>query len=236
MLKKSTKLTGFGLCALLFVAVFGGAEAVTTSCFPLSSGGKMCCSGTTCWKTSSEVCSTKATGLGNVAQICDPNNPDLCYFVKCSVFGTVDIGAGCNPNVLDPNCGIDGIAFCQNPQKKFNPQGNAYTNPAPIEDSSRVRDCTSNGTCKTEIEIEPDGSNLCNNNWNFVTFTAKEFNGQMCFCAGGVDDNNQCCADTGRTNGLCNTVSTECLIQRCNVNLLAWKPGDVKDYTCSDLP
>src|SRR3972149_6384273 len=44
---------------------------------------------------------------------CSPND-GTCLALRCSTFGTVNVGNGCDPTTLDPNCGVEGIAFCRN--------------------------------------------------------------------------------------------------------------------------
>ena len=92
-------------------------------------GGTRCCG---CWKTGSEICDIEVTGLGYI-QNCVPGVN--CPVVTSSVYGTVDLGDGlCDPDKLDPDCGIEGIAFGLNPPpvETFgkNTENDSLTNPS----------------------------------------------------------------------------------------------------------
>ncbi|HEX3034286.1 MAG TPA: hypothetical protein VHT73_04015, partial [Thermodesulfobacteriota bacterium] len=200
-------------------------------------GGTKCCG---CWKTGSEICDVLATGLGNING-CVPG--ENCPVVTCSVYGTVDLGDGlCDPNALDPDCGIEGVAFCRNPllSPLFNLIGTLLTLPTFLTGAADIETCHENGTCSQSIELEPENCPGCciNLNWEFITFTASEFNGQICVCPGGFSTEGTCCDDIQRNpDGSCVTEGVEvCLDQRCTADLTGYEPGQNIYYECTTLP
>lgn len=199
-------------------------------------GGTKCCS---CWRTGSEICDTEVTGLGNIKDCVPGVN---CPVVTCSVFGTVDLGDGlCNPNTLDPDCGIEGIAFCFNPAgNSSKSQGNPFTLETVLTASANIERCDRNGKCLKSVEINPEDCPECciNPNWQFKTFSATKFNGEVCVCPGGYSTEGECCADIERLlDGSCATAGEEvCLAQRCTADLTGYKPGRTIPYNCTDLP
>ena len=183
-----------------------------------TTGGTRCCG---CWKTGSEICTVLATGLGNITGCIPGVN---CPVVTCSVFGTVDLGDGlCDPNTLDPDCGIDGVAFCRNPL--FGLLGRLFTLPTFLTGAADIETCDENGLCQQSIELEPENCPGCciDLSWKFITFTASEFNGQICVCTGGLS-----------TEGTCMGVEV-CLNQRCTADLTGYRPGQNIPYTCTPL-
>lgn len=196
-------------------------------------GGTKCCA---CWKTGSEICDASVTGLGNIND-CVPG--ENCPVVTCSVFGTVDLGDGlCDPNTLDPDCGIAGVSFCNNPAGHFNPQGNPFTLSTSLTGAADIETCPKSGRCRQLVEVEPENCpECCLNNWEFITFTASEFNGQVCVCPGGFSTEGICCDDIQRNvDGSCVIEGVEvCLEQRCTADLTGYKPGDSLPYTCTPL-
>lgn len=232
------------LVCLLVVAVASvyGTIAVAATCpsgytykCPII-GGTKCCS---CWKTGSEICDAEVTGLGNIKNCVPGVN---CPVVTCSVYGTVDLGDGsCNPNTLDPDCGIEGIAYCVNPAGNASKaQGNPFTLETVLSGSASIDKCDKNGKCTRSIEINPDDCPDCciNPNWQFKTFTATKFNGEVCVCPGGYSEDGDCCADIERLlDGSCASAGEEvCLAQQCTANLAGYKPGRAIPYDCTDLP
>ena len=198
-------------------------------------GSKTCLS----WSTGSEVCNTVSTGVGGINQ-CDADL-GTCPVITCSAFGTADIGFGCDPTTLDPNCGIQGIAFCVNkPGNARHAEGRPFTLDAFLTQTEAIETCSKNGKCLNSIALNPeDTGDLCiNPNWRFLTFTASEFNAQVVVCPGGYDVTEQCCDDYQRQlDGTCSTAGTEAsLAQRCTVDLTGYRPGDARSYVCQDLP
>lgn len=224
-----------------------GTEASAASCpagytyrCPII-GGTKCCA---CWRTGSEICDATVTGLGNIKD-CVPG--ENCPVVTCSVFGTIDLGDGlCNANTLDPDCGITGIAFCLNPAgNSSGAQGNPFTLETVLTATADIEKCDKNGRCRRSIEINPENCTDCcvNPNWHLITFTASEFNGEICVCPGGFSsptslNPDQCCADIQRNaDGSCVTPGVEvCLEQRCTADLTGYKPGQNIPYACTSLP
>jgi hypothetical protein len=228
------------LLALSVVSVMG-TEAGAATCpagytykCPII-GGTKCCG---CWKTGSEICDFEVTGLGTVKG-CVPG--ENCPVVTCSVYGTEDLGDGlCDPNTLDPDCGIKGIAFCLNPASNSSKgQGNPFTLETVLTAETDIEKCDKNGRCRNSIEIDPENCTDCciNPNWQFITFTATEFNGEICVCPGGFSAGGVCCADNQRNvDGSCVTVGVEvCLGQRCTADLTGYKLGQNIPYTCTEL-
>jgi hypothetical protein len=208
-------------------------------------GSKYC----TQWCTGSEICDNTIFGVGNIND-CTPatdTSPGTCPVVTCSAFGTVDVGAGCDPTILDPRCGIQGKAFCVNPAGNASKaQGQPFTLDTTLAASGDVTDCTKNGKCTEFVELDPEDPNvLCiNPKWEFKTFTASEFNAEACFCPGGFSSEAtpQCCADSQRNmDGTCATLNLgtgaeTCIAQRCTVDLTEYQLGENNLYTCTDLP
>lgn len=219
----------------LMAILWSQAGAATCLSWRTIGGSKTC----TSWSTGSEVCNTISTGVGGINH-CDPEL-GTCPVITCSAFGTVDTGAGCDPNSLDPNCGIKGIAFCVNkPGNSGTAQGSPFTLETFLTQSDAIDTCSKNGKCLNSIELNPeDTGDICiNPNWRFLTFTASEFNAQVVICPGGYDVIQQCCDTYQRnSNGTCSTPGTEAsLAQRCTVDLAGYRPGDSRPYICEDLP
>lgn len=238
MLERLNLVSLFVVVAVIAYATVAGAatcpSGYTYKC-PII-GGTKCCS---CWRTGSEVCDTEVTGLGNIKNCVPGVN---CPVVTCSVYGTADLGDGlCNPNTLDPDCGIEGIAYCVNPAgNSSKAQGNPFTLETVLSGSANIDKCDKNGKCTRSIEINPEDCPDCciNPNWQFKTFTATKFNGEVCVCPGGYSDNGDCCADIERLlDGSCASAGDEvCLAQQCTANLAGYKPGRSIPYDCTDLP
>src|SRR5262249_53863343 len=137
-------------------------------------GGSQTCY---CITTGSEICDAVSTGVGNPQ--CDPTS-GTCPAITCAAFGTVDLGDGlCDPTTLDSDCGIKGMAYCQNkPGKAANAQGNPFTLNAVLSATQDIVTCDRNGRCVNTIKLNPTGCTNCciNPNWQFITFTASEFN------------------------------------------------------------
>ena len=238
MLKRFRLVSLFVIAAVTAYATVVGAatcpSGYTYKC-PII-GGTRCCS---CWKTGSEVCDTEVTGLGNIKNCIPGVN---CPVVTCSVYGTADLGDGsCNPNTLDPDCGIQGIAYCVNPAGNASKaQGNPFTLETVLSGSANIDKCDKNGKCTRSIEINPEDCPDCciNPKWQFKTFTATKFNGEVCVCPGGYSTEGECCNDIERLlDGSCATAGEEvCLVQQCTANLTGYKPGRSIPYDCTDLP
>lgn len=235
------RITQICLLALVVLSVTGiGAGAATcpsgyTYKCPII-GGTKCC---TCWRTGSEICDTEVTGLGNIKNCIPGVN---CPVVTCSVYGTADLGDGsCNPDTLDPDCGIEGIAYCVNPAgNSSKANGNPFTLETTLSATASIDRCDKNGKCQKSIEVNPDDCPGCciNPNWQFKTFTATKFNGEVCVCPGGYSTDGECCGDTERLlGGSCATAGEEvCVVQQCTANLNGYKPGQSLPYDCVDLP
>jgi len=193
-----------------------------------------------CWCTGSEICDNLILGL--------PSSTAACSVTTCSVFGTVGSLQCEDRNVLEENCEIEGIALCLNPQDKFNPQGTAFNLPGILTAVTGDTTCTKGGKCTNFAELDPeDTGDICNNNWTFLTFTAREFKGESCFCPGGYDLdpqfnlNAKCCNTCDRNmDGSCQQVygdgTPACIRQFCEVNLSNYQRGDNLLYTCTRIP
>src|SRR5213083_539439 len=138
------------LFALSLVAMFW-TEANAATCLKWSTiGGTKTC---LLWSTGSEVCNAVSTGVGNPK--CDPA-VETCPAITCAAFGTVDVGLGCNPTKLDPNCGIKGIAFCRNPASKSSKaQGQPFTLDTVLTETQNIDTCDRKGRCVNTIELDP---------------------------------------------------------------------------------
>lgn len=236
-----------GVIAVLIAMVGREAEAAicttsktlsTQSCTSwrtTSSGVKYCA----LWCTGSEICDTTVFGLsGSILKECTAG--ETCPVVTCSAFGTVDLGAGCDPTTLDSRCGIQGIATCVNPGGNSS-IGQPFTLEAALTSFGDVEACTKAGKCTKSLELDADDAteNPCiNPNWTFDAFTASTFNAQACFCPGGFDTSDQCCADSRRQgNGSCvQARSQACIEQRCTVDLSNYQQGDNLLYSCGPIP
>ncbi len=205
-------------------------------------GGTRCCG---CWRTGSEICDAEVAGLGNIKNCVPGLN---CPVVTCSVYGTVDLGDGlCDPNTLDPDCGIEGIAFGLTPvissltttnhfrPKKRDcpePQGQPLILDTPLTGSADIQKCDKNGLCQKSIELDisPDTQ--------LTTFSATKFNGEICVCPGGFSTEGECCANIQRRiGGGCAKKGKEvCLAQQCTADLTGYVPGTDIPYTCTELP
>ncbi len=211
------------------------ADAATCLRWGSIGGSKTCY----LWSTGSEVCDATSTGVGNNND-CDPTL-GTCPTLTCSAFGTVDVGDGlCDPNQIDADCAIQGVAFCVNkPGNARKAQGQPFTLDAFLTATQDIEACTRNGKCTNSISLNPAlTDDICiNPNWHFLTFTAEVFNAQITVCPGGYDVNNQCCADNQRNfDGTCTTAGTEVHAdQRCTVDLTNYHPGDKIPYSCCDL-
>lgn len=229
-----------------------GTEAKAATCSLSQKTGYTCTSWKTSlsgvkycalWCTGSEICDNTIFGLGgNIIKDCIPG--ETCPVVTCSAFGTVEVGTGdgCDATVLDPDCGIAGIARCVNPQGKTS-NGQPFTLEAALTTFGDVTACTKAGKCTKSLELDASDAaeNPCiNPNWKFESFTASTFNAQACFCPGGFDTSGQCCADSkrmGEGSAFCVVPVTEtCIEQRCTVDLSNYQPGDHILYTCTDIP
>jgi hypothetical protein len=276
-------LTRLGLICLLgmvFISVFEfEADAATckagyTYRCP-TVGGTRCCG---CWRTGSEICDAEIAGLGNITNCVPGVN---CPVVTCSVYGTVDLGDGlCNPNTLDPDCGIEGIAFGLNlpPTESFGlnqadeplttqnqnrkswswPKHHKHPKPTPtpppptptptavpiivetsLTASADIEECDEDGVCRKSIEIDLGNCPDCSSTSEFQTetFSATEFNGEICVCPGGYSTQGVCCANTQRRiGGNCAKKGKEvCLAQRCTADLTGYLPGTDIPYVCTEL-
>ncbi len=225
------------LFAMGLIAIAG--SEVNAGCANIG-GTRMCAS----WITGSEICSVSIQGGGS----CTPGVD--CPIVTCSVFGTTNLGDGlCDPNTLDPECGLTGTSFCINPATKASKaQGNSFTlNQSLVQlPLTKTSECQLHGSqCTTSNEVDiadADCPECCANpNWILVTFTSPDFNAEVCGCVNGVDNTfettGQCCADKKRTAGLCASYTDPtCIAEHCTVNLTGYKPGAHLNYTCTPLP
>ena len=222
------------LFAMGLIAIAG--SEVNAGCANIG-GTRMCAS----WITGSEICSDSVIGLGNIKNCTEGVN---CPVVTCSAFGTVPlvVSADCTNN-FDPDntkCGIQGIAFCINHGGNASrAQGNPFNLDAVLSATSNITTCDKNGRCRTSIELEPDipSAEICQNpNWDFVTFTASEFNAEAKVCPGGYDASGQCCATTSRDGASCGTGNTaiETTVQEfCFLeDLTGIKPLVQRAYIC----
>jgi hypothetical protein len=100
------------LCASVVLALVAlGTEASAGCTKPPCAGVKWFGGSCICCGTGSEIFDFTASGVpGWLVKGC----PDGKNCLKCSVFGTADVGLGCNPLTLDPLCGIEGVLFCNN--------------------------------------------------------------------------------------------------------------------------
>jgi len=227
------------IIALLAISVLPilWSEADAQSCLRWRSvgGSKTCLS----WSTGSEVLDAISTGVGNVKD-CDPDL-GTCPTITGSAFGTVDRGDGlCNPNDIDADCAIQGIAFCVNPAGNARKsQGQPFTLNAFLSQTEAIDTCSRNGKCPSQVILNPDPTDvICiNPNWTLLTFTAEVFNAQVLVCPGGFDNTAQCCDTMARNpSGTCAVPGVEAeLAQRCTVNLTNYQPGVKLPYSCCDL-
>jgi hypothetical protein len=225
--------------ALLGVSLFGILTSdANAGCIPLSNGQLYCAA----WITGSEICTVTIKGGGS----CTPGVD--CPIVTCSVFGRTDVGNGLcpNPDVLDPDCGLAGTAYCINPASKASKaQGNSFTLDQTLTQLlSDTFECSLKGSkcsASTELDItDAECPDCCvNPNWVLLTFTTPDFNASACVCPTGADPvTGACCADSKRNpDGTCvGTVPATCLNENCTVDLTNYKPGTSLTYTCSSLP
>jgi len=232
------------LFALSLVAMFW-TEANAATCLKWSTiGGTKTC---LLWSTGSEVCNAVSTGVGNPK--CDPAL-ETCPAITCAAFGTVPLANNVDcTNNFDPDntdCGIKGIAFCRNPASKSSKaQGQPFTLDTVLTETQNIDTCDRNGRCVNTIELDPQDCPDCciNPNWQFITFTASEFNAELVICPGGYDVNNEfCCADSSRTtDNKCDpvpptaTTNEITLAQRCTVDLTNYKPRYAIPYNGQPL-
>lgn len=228
-----------------------------------SSGTKYC----SLWCAGSEICVNTIFGLGgNVFGDCNPDDPTtICPVTSCDAFGTVTPEGSTeecdNTNLLNlnPNCGITGIAYCQNHggnSKLRNPkiQGQPFVVSGVEGTDIPVAsvDCDKQGKCTTQGKLEADLSAIiCQNpNWTPLTFTASEFKGRTCFCPGGYDDFDACCEDSERTGPdgakVCSNIyaaegsnpgKPTCILSLCTLDLSTYNPITNFDlaYDCSEV-
>jgi len=246
------RLTVICLLGLVFVSVSWTEANAAKKCtagsrFACKSiGGTKVCS---CWKTGSEICESEITGLDGI-QGCVPG--ETCPVVTCSVFGTVDVGDGlCDPDTLDPDCGIEGVSYCEGPTSKLEKLpitlNEVFTESSEItrcvrrqigRDGHRSRKIFTEG-CTNSIELGPENcTNCCKSSASeFITFTATKFNGVTCVCPGGYSEEGECCADSQRYYGCCVNEGEEvCVAQKCSANLTNYIPGTSVPYSCTPLP
>lgn len=188
-------------------------------------GSCICCS------TGSEIFDLTVWGVpGNLVKACAG---EQC--VKCSVYGTVG-DSTCDPTILDPDCAIQGFAYCVNPKcvrghqddpectGNFNVNGQPYVLDGVLSKSGSLTNCTKAGRCTTSVEVVGTLSDdICiNPNWKFETFTASEFNGTCSFCETGYDSYGNC------------SVLEETTAEgfRCEVDLTQYVPGVEIPYRC----
>jgi len=233
---------------IVTLVALAGVEAWATTCTTSkTSTSSTCCSWkktssgyTYCalWCTGSEICTNTISALGgNVVKGCETTG--TCPVTQCAAYGTVSTSTSvgsCDTSLTDLNstCGIQGLAICTNPANHFNYQGNAFTVSGSESAAGNVTTCDKNGKCTNQLKLEPDlSSNICNNNWHFLTFTASEFKAHACLCPGGYDATNVCCAtDSRTTNGTCSTVygtgasvgTPTCMTALCTVDLSTYNP------------
>lgn len=240
------------LVSVIAAAVtLAGAEAFAATCTTSKTlSTQSCCSWKTTssgvkycalWCTGSEICDNMMNGLGSAASGC---TGDSCPAVSCAAFGTVptdtsgDCG-GTSLDILNPSCGIQGIAYCKNKAgNSGSAQGQPFTLTGVEQASAAITNCDKKGNCSKSLKLLPtDTSNVCiNPNWQFVTFTASAFKGKACFCPGGyAADKTTCCADNSRnTDGTCVNVYaagvplTEgtpiCITTHCTLDLSTYNP------------
>jgi hypothetical protein len=233
--KNVSALLTLGAAALILVVSATGANA---GCIKLQTRGPLICGD---WITGSEKCEMLIKGLP--AQLAD------YVWIQCNVLGTQDPYGILDPYDYDfepfncdpftQTCVIIGKARCTNPADFFNDNENAvataYYLPGPLYAIAETAECSKGGKCTTDATVDPVGNGgVCNNNWD-LDFTAYEFIGHICFCPGGLDENEFCCADEGRTDGECETYwndkypelagQVQCLTEKCtysNRNLSPW--------------
>jgi len=173
-----------------------------------------------------------------------------CLAMRCSVFGTVQLegGGSCDPETVDPDCGIAGIAFCRNHGgNSSTAQGQPFTLETTLSETASFQgNCTKSGRCRQSLVVDATLSDdICiNRNWEFLTFVASEFNGGCCTCDGGYDTDTatpgDCCATSARNldDGSCAITGTEsCNDMRCTADLSTFVPGGVNaPYVCGEIP
>lgn len=317
------------ICLLVFAAVLGPAiEADAAKCAKgatyrcVSTGGTRLCA---CWKTGSEICDVDITIPGGVSSCTSGVN---CPVLTCSVYGTIDMGDGlCNPKILDPDCGIEGLAFSVNwttnlltttsqatnnsyqanldlsqgrnvsvqgnrpspmgrnvssqgkhrssgkhnsqrgrqhsrNKPKYHPTYPPTPVPTPIPTpiptpvptptppqgepiiletvltrSTEIKQCAVS-SCEETIELDLTDCPECQGpDFEFLTFTATEFNSEVCICPGGFSTTGECCATAERqSGGSCAKVTEElCLKQLCIADLTDYEPGTNFPYSCMIL-
>ncbi|MGE0367322.1 MAG: hypothetical protein AB7I96_01030 [Candidatus Dadabacteria bacterium] len=310
---------------VIAAALMPGQEAEAAKCARgatyrcVSAGGTRICA---CWKTGSEICDVDITIPGGVTSCTSGVN---CPVLTCSVYGTVDVGDGrCNPKILDPDCGIEGLAFSVNwttnlltttssqatnnsyqegwdsyEGRNVSIQGNRPSSmgrnvstlskkrssgrhnsdlgkrhsrskpkhhpthpptpiptpvPTPIPTptppegepiiletvitrSTEIKQCAAS-SCEEAIELDLADCPDCQGpDFEFITFTASEFNSEACICPGGFSTTGECCATAGREiGGGCAEVGQEiCIKQLCTTDLTNYEPGMNFPYTCKIL-
>ncbi len=230
----SRRVVMFLLCASVVAALvalgsetYAGCSKPPCAATYLRNGACICCT------TGSEVFNLTAVGMpGWFVNSCPAGQNCL----RCSVFGTA--GSVCNPTILDPTCGVEGVLFCVNHGgNAAKAQGQPFTFDAVLGGTGNFKVCDHAGKCTALIEVtgQPLPDVCINPNWNPVAFTASKFNGECCACQYGYDVNGTCCGDANRSlDHTCSSTGTEtCTADgfRCSVNPVP-NPGDKQPYQC----
>jgi hypothetical protein len=253
------------LCMVVVAALVGlGTDASAGCTKPPCASVKWYSGSCICCTTGSEIFNFTALGVpGWFTKNCplitdltgqlikDANgNPEQANCVKCAVFGTqqIDGGGTCGDQVLDPDCGVAGTAFCvNNGGNASNAQGQPFTmtNTVGLFGAGDFSNCTKAGKCSGTIQVIGDLSQIqCQNaQWDPIGFTASEFRGQCSTCDNGFDSTGQCCADATRvpdgSGGFtCGNptpgTSTDSGPFQCSIANVP-KPGNAKPYQCCNL-
>ncbi len=104
--------------------------------------------------------------------------------------------------------------------------------------STEIDQCAATRVCEETIELDPLDCPDCEDpDLQFITFTASEFNSEVCVCPGGFSTTGECCATPGReSGGDCAQPGKElCIIQLCTTDLTDYEPGMNLPYSCKVL-
>ena len=216
-----------------------------------TSGVKYC----TVWCTGSMICDNSIAGLGgNVVKECEPGEDGNCPITSCTAWGTKPVEGSvgtCDSTNLDnlnETCGIEGKLVCELgiDSTGGDDSDEVIILPGFVNTTSRTLICDKKGKCTNTLRLRPKGAAaLCPEGTEFETFTAAEFKAQSCFCPGGDDTNDTCCATSARnSNGTCSvpygtgsSIGTPtCVISLCQVDLTNYDPDDNfrLPYDCSN--